>query len=204
MDEMESFRHSRKRGADEEMRDVSSLATRAGFEPAGYQGVVPQAFSVIGIGFDGALALAGLEGRVAVAGDVGGSVAGDGPRPPSNRPSRLKPALPSRERERSATKIGKIRITALPLSYLACARAGLEPATNVIFRAFAERDLPTRDESELLRRATIAPLRARRRRDSNPQPSDSMESLSHSASGWGMPARRRGMTKTFWANAMEL
>jgi hypothetical protein len=27
---------------------------------------------------------------------------------------------------------------ALPLSYLACARAGIEPATNVIFPAFAE------------------------------------------------------------------
>ena len=131
-------------------------------------------------------------------GDVGGSVAGDDPRPPSNRPSRLKPALPSEKK--SATKMGKIRITALPLSYLASARAGLEPATNVIFRAFAERGLPTRNESELLRRATIAPLRAGRRRDLNPQPSDSMESLSHSASGWGLPARRRGMTKTFCAS----
>jgi hypothetical protein len=193
MDEMESFRHSRKKGADEGLRDVSGLATRAGVEPAGFQGVVSQAFSVIGIGFDGELALAGLEGRVAVAGDVVGLVAGDGPRPPSNRPSRLptsprlrrpgKPALPSRERERKIRdEEGKIRITALPLSYLACARAGLEPATNVIFRAFAERGLPTRNESELLRRATIAPLRTRRRRDLNPQPSDSMESLSHSAS----------------------
>jgi hypothetical protein len=55
--------------------------------------------------------------------------------------------------------------------------------------------LPTRNESELLRRATIAPLRARRRRDLNPQPPESMESLSHSASGWGVPARRRGMVR---------
>lgn len=30
-------------------------------------------------------------------------------------------------------------ITALPLSYLACARAGIEPATNVFFQAFAAR-----------------------------------------------------------------
>jgi hypothetical protein len=157
MDEMESFRHSRKRGADEELRDVfSGLATRAGIEPAGYQDVVPQAFSVIGIGFDGELALAGLEGRVAVAGDVVGLVAGDGPRPPSNRPSRLKPALPSRERERKIRdEEGKIRITALPLSYLACARAGLEPATGVIFRAFAERGLPTRRRG-MVRRVAFA------------------------------------------------
>ena len=158
---MESFRHSRKRGADEELRDVSGLATRAGIEPAGYQGVVSQAFSMMGI------------------------------------------ERSLRERK-IRDKKGKIRITALPLSYPAGARAGLEPATGVIFRAFAERGLPTRDESELLRRATIAPLRGRRRRDLNPQPSESMESLSHSASGWGVPARRRGMTKTFVPVTMEL
>lgn len=50
MDSMESFRHSRKRGADEELRDVfSGLATRTGIEPAGYQGVVSQAFSMSGV-----------------------------------------------------------------------------------------------------------------------------------------------------------
>lgn len=46
---MESFLHSRKWGADEGLRDVSGLATRAGIEPAGYQGVVSQAFSMSGI-----------------------------------------------------------------------------------------------------------------------------------------------------------